>query len=110
VCALAALRGYEELGASDMIAVASQNCIPEIRVELRRTGTPLIGSVAYFPELYGEEIIPLAMGILAKKAIASTVFVKHQFITPRNVDLIYPLDKGLIGAPRLVGQQLRPVA
>lgn len=110
VCALAALRAYEELGASDMIAVASQNCIPEIRSELRRTGTPLIGSVAYFPELYGEEIVPLAMGILTKKAIASTVFVKHQLVTPRNVDLIYPLDKGLIGPSRMLGQQLRTVA
>jgi hypothetical protein len=26
------------------------------------------------------------------------VFVKHQLITPRNVDLIYPLD-GKINAP-----------
>jgi ribose transport system substrate-binding protein len=110
VCALAALRAYEELGASDMIAVASQNCIPKIRSELRRTGTPLIGSVAYFPELYGEEIIPLATGILTKKAVAPTAFVKHQLITPKNVDLIYPLDRGPIGSSRVNGERLRTVA
>jgi hypothetical protein len=31
--------------------------------------------------------------ILNKKPVPSTVFVKHQLITPRNVDLIYPLDE-----------------
>ena len=34
----------------------------------------------------------MALQILQKKALPSTVFVKHQLITPRNVDLIYPLD------------------
>jgi len=95
VCALAAIHAFEEVGAGDKIAVASQNCIPEIRAELRRPGTPLIGSVAYFPELYGEEIIPLALSILSKKQLPPAVFVKHQLVTPRNVDLIYPLDDRL---------------
>jgi ribose transport system substrate-binding protein len=110
VCALAALRAFEEVGASDKIAVASQNCIPEVRNELRRPGTPLVGSVAYFPERYGEEIIPLALGILAKKSLASTVFVKHQLITPRNVDLVYPLDERRMDLTRGIGNNLRSVA
>jgi hypothetical protein len=49
--------------------------------------------VAYFPERYGEELIPLALNILRKKPVPSTIFVKHQLLTPRNVDLIYPLDE-----------------
>jgi ribose transport system substrate-binding protein len=59
--------------------------------------------------LYGEEIIPLALGILAKKALAPAVFVKHQLVTPRNVDLIYPLDDRGAGA-RAGGPSLRTVA
>ena len=109
VCALAALRAFEEVGATDKIAIASQNCLPEVRAELRRPGTPLIGTVAYFPELYGEEIIPLALGILAKKTLAPAVFVKHQLVTPRNVDLVYPLDERGAGA-RIGGPPLRTVA
>jgi hypothetical protein len=31
--------------------------------------------------------------MLQKKSVPFTVFVKHQLITPRNVDLIYPLDE-----------------
>ena len=49
--------------------------------------------MAYFPERYGDAIIPLALGMLQKKSVPFTVFVKHQLITPRNVDLIYPLDE-----------------
>jgi len=95
VCALAVLRAFEEIGASEKCAVVGQNAILETRNELRRPGTRLIGTVAYFPERYGDEIISLALGILQKKSVPSTVFVKHQLITPRNVDLVYPLDERL---------------
>ena len=93
VCALAALHAFEEAGAADRYAVVGQNAIRETRNELRRPGTRLIGTVAYFPERYGDAIIPLALGILQKKAMPNTVFVRHQLISPRNVDLIYPLDE-----------------
>lgn len=93
ICALAALRGFDEAGASQKCAVVGQNAIRETRNELRRPNTRLIGTVAYFPERYGDEIISLAIAILQKKSVPSAVFVKHQLITPRNVDLIYPLDE-----------------
>lgn len=92
VCALAALRAFEEAGAPEQCAVMGQNALRAARDELRRPGTRLIGSVAYFPERYGEELIPLALNILRKKPTPTALFVKHQLLTPRNVDLIYPLD------------------
>ena len=94
VCALAALRAFDEAGSRHLCAVMGQNAIPDARNELRRPDTRLVGSVAYFPERYGDEIISLAIQILQKKTTPATVFVKHQLITPRNVDLIYPLDEG----------------
>lgn len=93
ICALAALRAFEEAGASGECAVMGQNALCAARAELRRPGTRLVGSVAYFPERYGQELIPLALNILQKKAVPTTTFVKHQLLTPRNVDLFYPLDK-----------------
>jgi ribose transport system substrate-binding protein len=92
ICALAALRAFEEAGAAQLCAVMGQNALREARAELRRPGTRLVGSVAYFPERYGEELIPMALNILQKKPVSAAVFVKHQLITPRNVNLIYPLD------------------
>ena len=53
----------------------------------------MIGTVAHFPERYGNEVLALAKLILQKKMVPSEVFTKHQFISARNVDLIYPLDK-----------------
>ncbi|HTV09691.1 MAG TPA: substrate-binding domain-containing protein [Candidatus Aquilonibacter sp.] len=93
ICSLAALRAFNELGVSDRCAVVGQNAIPETRNELRRPGTRLIGTVAYFPERYGDELIALALGILQKRSVPASVFVKHRLITPSNVDLLYPLDK-----------------
>jgi ribose transport system substrate-binding protein len=93
ICAMAALRAFAEAGASQQCAVVGQNALREARAELRRPGSRLVGSVAYFPERYGEELIPLALNILQKKPVPSAVFVKHQLLTPRNVNLIYPLDQ-----------------
>ncbi len=106
ICALASLRAFEEAGALQQCAVMGQNALREARAELRRPGTRLIGSVAYFPERYGEELIQLAMSILRQKPTPATNFVKHQLLTPRNVDLIYPFDKEKkLSAAHLAHQQ-----
>ena len=93
LCALAVLRAFEESGGANMCAVVGQNGIPEARDELRRPGTRLTGTVAYFPERYGEELIPMALDILRKKTAPSVVFTRHRLITAKNVDLLYPLDE-----------------
>lgn len=110
ICALAALKAFEEAGASESCAVVGQNAIRETRNELRRPGTRLIGTVAYFPERYGELLIPLAISLLQKKSIPPAVFVKHQLITPRNVDLLYPLDERLEKKTSLTGVSSRAVS
>jgi ribose transport system substrate-binding protein len=93
MCALAALRAFEEVGAGDLCAVVGQNAILDARNELRRPGTRLIGTVAYFPERYGDELIPLALNLLEDKPAPPATFVKHQLLTPKNVNLVYPLDR-----------------
>jgi ribose transport system substrate-binding protein len=92
-CAIAALRAFEEAGCAKLCAVMGQNAILDARKELRRPGSRLIGSVAYFPERYGDQLVPLALNILKKKSTPATVFVEHQLITAKNVGLIYPLDE-----------------
>jgi ribose transport system substrate-binding protein len=91
--ALGALRAMQEAGRVDTCAIMGQNASPEGRAELRQPGTRLIGSVAYFPEKYGAEIVAVAMDILQRRAVPPAVFVKHQLVTPENVDHIYPNDR-----------------
>lgn len=90
--ALGALRAFEEAGRAADCAIMGQNAEPEARAELRTPKTRLVGSVAYFPEKYGEGLLNLAFDILAKKAVPPAVFTNHQLITPENVDHFYPND------------------
>jgi ribose transport system substrate-binding protein len=91
--ALGALRAFQEAGRTDGCAIMGQNASPEGRAELREPGTRLIGSVAYFPEKYGQEIVSVALDILHRQPVPPAVFVKHQLVTPQNVNHVYPNDQ-----------------
>jgi ribose transport system substrate-binding protein len=90
--ALGALRAFEEAGRASHCAVVGQNAEPEARAEMREPRTRLIGSVAYFPEKYGDGLIRLALDLLSHKPVQPACFTKHQLITPENVDHFYPND------------------
>ncbi len=91
--ALGAIRAFEEAGRARDCAVMGQNATLEARLEMRRKGSPLVGSVAYFPERYGDEVIRLAESILAGRTVPPAVFAKHELIAKANVDRVYPLDR-----------------
>ena len=70
---------------------------------MRQPHTPLISSVAYFPEKYGTHLLRLAVDIIERKPTPPAMFIKHQLITPDNVDHFYPND-GLLTDPRYLPQ------
>jgi ribose transport system substrate-binding protein len=90
--ALGAARAFEEAGRASECAIAGQNAEPDARAELRRPRTPLVASIGYFPEKYGDGLIRLALDILARRAVPPAAFVKHQVITRDNVEHFYPND------------------
>ena len=85
-------------GAAESCLVVGQNASLEARAEMRRPGTRLVGSVAYFPERYGPQLIQLAMNILEHRQQPPAIFVNHQLVTPKNVDSVYPNDPLLSAA------------
>ena len=90
---LAVLEAFCEFGREEHCAVVGQDACIELRQEMRRPHTRLVGSVAYFPECYGERLIGLALDILdGKRPYPSAVFTQHRMITPENVDKVYPND------------------
>ncbi len=89
---LGALRAFEEAGRSADCLAVSHNGSLEARTELRRPGSRLIGSIAYFPERYGEAVIRLALDKLRGKAVPPASFVKHELLTRLTVDTFYPDD------------------
>jgi ribose transport system substrate-binding protein len=101
--ALGAVRAFQETGRESTCAVVGQNAEPDARQELRSARTPLVASVAYFPERYGSGLVRLALDILSRKAVPPAVFTRHQIITAENVDHFYPNDSlvGVASAPAL---------
>jgi ribose transport system substrate-binding protein len=91
--ALGAARAFQEAGRATTCAIVGQNAEPDARAELRQPRTPLIASIGYFPEQYGDGLIKLALDILARKATPPAVFVHHHVITRENVDHFYPNDQ-----------------
>jgi ribose transport system substrate-binding protein len=89
---LGALRAFEEAGRSEHCVAVGLGAIPEARAELRRPGSRLIGSIAFFPEHYGEDLLRLAMDILHKQHVPPAVYAKHQMVTPQLANQLYPMD------------------
>src|SRR5436305_1922347 len=90
--ALGALRAFQEAGRSECCAVMGHNASPEGRAELRQPETRLLGSVAFFPERYGGDLIRVSLDILNRRPVPPAVFVEHKLITPGTVDHFYPND------------------
>jgi ribose transport system substrate-binding protein len=90
--AIGALRAFEEAGRAMECVGMGQNGSLEARTEMRSGQSRLIGSIAYFPERYGEALIPLALDIIQGKPTPPAAFVKHQLVTPENLSRIYPDD------------------
>ncbi len=88
-CAIGALRAFEEAGFSEQCAAVGHGAVKDARMEMRRAGSMLIGSVAFFPERYGPAIIKLATAILKGESVPPAVFTSHRLITPDNVDRVY---------------------
>jgi ribose transport system substrate-binding protein len=93
---LGALRAFEETGRAANCLAVGQNASIEARREMRRPGSRLAGSVAYFPERYGEAVMALALDKLSGKEIPPATFVRHQMLTADNVDTFYPNDKLIV--------------
>ena len=92
ISAIGALRAFEEAGRGEICAVMGQNASPEGRAELREPNTRLVGSVAFFPERYGADLVRVSLDILNKRTVPPAVFVEHKLVTPTTVDHFYPND------------------
>ena len=90
--ALGALEAFRQGRQMDRCAVAGQGATLDARHELRKPQTRLIGSVAYFPERYGDALLRLALNLLKKKPLPPALYTKHRLVTSANVDRLYPKD------------------
>jgi ribose transport system substrate-binding protein len=74
------LRAIATQDRSRNTLVAGHNVTPRIAQELAREDSPLIGSVAFFPEQYGERIMELAERLLERKPVNPDNYTEHKWI------------------------------
>jgi ribose transport system substrate-binding protein len=87
---LGALRAFSEVGRSNLCLALGVGALPEARRELRSPQTRLIGSIATFPERYGDNLLQIALDILHHKQVPPAIYAPIQLITLQNIDEFYP--------------------
>lgn len=73
----------------DIIAVAQG--ADSLGQRLVREGK-IDGDVAYFPEKYGEYIIPAVCAMIEGKDVPTHIYVENEVITEENIDEFYPKE------------------
>ncbi len=74
------LKALRKLGMQGRAVVAGHNYIRGVARELEREGSPLLGSVAFYPEDYGPRIMELALRILRKEPVQPNNYTEHRWI------------------------------
>lgn len=95
--AIGALDAIRSARRDHHAAIVGQNATAESRAEIAKPGSPLIASVAYFPEHYGEKLIRLALAMLNREQVPLAVYTDHVPLDRHNIAQYYP-QAGATGA------------
>ena len=90
--AVGALRAARALGREADIVIVGQGADRLVRDEIRKRDSRIIGSTAYMPERYGEQLLQIALKILAGEPSSPAIYIEHVFITADNIDHYYPTE------------------
>jgi len=96
--ALAAKLAAETAGRVPDTVIVSQGCDPSVHggtsankvIDPNNRNSIVLGSVAYFLDRYGSEILPLALKMLRGEQVPPRSFTGHVLVTAKNVFRIYP--------------------
>ena len=88
--AVAAANAAQAAGRADQVAVAGQGGDDVGIGALRGPASSFLGTTAYLPDHYGDDLIPMGCDMLAGKQIPAQAYIKHVFLTRDNVDQFYP--------------------
>ena len=88
-----AIRATREARRGAFTAIFAQGWGPDeaLDAELRCAESPLIGAVAYFPELYGARIMPLVLQCLNGQPVPPASYVQHKLIVRDGVRSSLPV-------------------
>jgi ribose transport system substrate-binding protein len=96
--ALAAKDTVDGAGRQSDVAIVGQGCDRSMHgnasehklLDPANRGSIVLGSVAFFLDRYGYDVLPLAVALASGKPVPERTMTEHQLITPANVFRIYP--------------------
>lgn len=84
--ALGAMEAIRELKREKHVFLVGQDCIPEALDEIRRPGSPWLGSVSHEAASYGPRLIQLGLSILRGQTVAPYNHVEHKLMTRETLE------------------------
>jgi ribose transport system substrate-binding protein len=89
---IGAIRGAEAIGRADDIYTAGQGADPTSWPYIcgKRDFKHWVADTAYFPEQYGDRVVPLLLSLIEGQPQPKTVYTPHRVVTPQNIKSIYP--------------------
>ncbi len=91
--AMGALAAARRLHRETDVIIVGQGADRRVREELKKADSRIIGSTAYWPEQYGEKIIPLALRILRGEPVPPAVYLEHAFVRADETSQVLEPDK-----------------
>lgn len=90
--ALGVIAAAEAAGRADDIIVVGQGADPSGQEEMIKEDSRYLGATAYFPENYGDKIIPAMVDLLECRPVEPSIYVDHEFISADNICEYYAED------------------
>jgi ribose transport system substrate-binding protein len=93
--AMGATQAIEESGRAEGWMVWSFGGGLDIRDELRRPGSPMLGAIGFCPEQYGPQLWNLVTPLLERKPAPPALFARSRTLTRESIERLYPHDREL---------------
>lgn len=83
--ALGAVDAVKELRREKHVFIAGVDCIDQAVEEMRRRGSPMVGSVSHEAGLYGPSLIHLGLSLLRGQTVPPYNYVAHRVVTRESL-------------------------
>ncbi len=90
--ALGVIAAFETAGREDEVIVVGQGADPSGQEEMMKEESRYLGATGYFPETYGDKLIPTMLDLLECQSVPPSVYQDHVFITVDNLCEFYSED------------------
>lgn len=97
--ALGTIAAAEAAGRGDQIMVVGQGADPSGQEEMIKDNSRYLGATGYFPENYGDKLLPAMIDILECRPVAPAIYQDHVFITQENLCEYYAEEQSAFCKP-----------